>query len=102
MFLAQMKMTAVAIAAVRDRAAAIKAIHRIFSELGLLSFCEIAYFDQAEHFWRTVHPLSAGPFDRLVKIEDLEAAVKEDLEREVLYREFVRLFEPKKKPGENE
>ena len=48
---------------VGDQRAAVRAIHALMSELGLLTVSQIAYFDRDEVFWRSVYPEKAGLFD---------------------------------------
>src|SRR5664279_207743 len=48
-----------------DRNPGLRAVERVIKGMGLWEVCEIAYFDKAEDYWRTIHPYGALPFDRL-------------------------------------
>jgi hypothetical protein len=48
-----------------DRNPVLRAIKQVMTELGWWALCELAFFDQAEGYWRTVHqpfhPLNEAP-----------------------------------------
>jgi hypothetical protein len=54
---------------VDSRLAAFGAMRDSLDALGVLEQSEIAFYDQDEQFWRTVHPLPAEPFDRFLTPE---------------------------------
>jgi hypothetical protein len=68
-----------------DRNPVLRAIEHVIKEMGLWEICELAYFDKAEDYWRTIHPYGAPPFDRFFTPDNFRFA-KERLD---LYRESL-------------
>ena len=58
----------------RDRNPALRAIERVVKEMGLWEVCELAFFDEAEDYWRTIHPHGAPPFDRFLTPDNFRVA----------------------------
>ena len=67
----------VQIITVRERGPALQAVHAALDEIGILGVCQIAYLDWDEIYWRTVHPLDAGPFDHFLDPDKAAAADRE-------------------------
>jgi len=59
--------------AASNRNLTLRAIEVVLKEMGLWELCEVAFFDEAEGFWRTVQPSGAPPFDRLLSECNVEA-----------------------------
>lgn len=57
-----------------DRNPLLRAVERVIKEMGLWKICEVAFFDKAEGYWRTIHPYGAPPFDRFLTSDNFKAA----------------------------
>jgi hypothetical protein len=68
----------------------LRAVHQTIGELGLLRIClvEIAFYDQAEGYWRSLYPTGAAPFDRFLAPELLLASK----ERWSQYGDLIKLL----------
>jgi hypothetical protein len=62
-----------------DRDRALGTLREAARRYEVRDFCEIAWRDDAEQVWRTVHPTEAEPFDRLLNPELLRK-VRAELE----------------------
>ena len=62
------------IASVKERRAGLRALMNFAREFGFENRAEVAYFDAAEGYWRTVHPGGAPPFARFLEQPQLDAA----------------------------
>ena len=57
-----------------DRNPVLRAVERVIKEMGLWETCELAFFDKAEAYWRTIHPYGAAPFDRFFTLDNFRFA----------------------------
>ncbi len=58
---------------VQDRKAGLCALHETARDFGLLEYVEIAFYDAAEGYWRSVHPQPSAPFDRFLTPQNFES-----------------------------
>src|ERR1017187_1427909 len=61
----------------QDHNAALRAVEQVLKEMGFWESCEVAFFDKAEGYWRTIHPYGAAPFDLLLSKDNIEAAMQQ-------------------------
>jgi hypothetical protein len=61
----------------QDRNPALRAVLQTIKELGLLELCEVAFYDRAEAYWRTIHPYGAAPFDRFLSEVNIKTALQQ-------------------------
>ncbi len=82
---------------VQDRRGGLRVLHDTARDFGLLAYCEIAFFDGAENYWRTVYPQPAAPFARFLTPEKFQAS-EELVHEEISWTETV-LAELKSRTG---
>ena len=57
-----------------DRNPLLRSVERAIKEMVLWEICEVAFFDEAEGYWRTIHPYGAPPFERFLTSDNFKVA----------------------------
>lgn len=86
---------------VQDRNAGLRLLLKTVEHMRIGVFCEVAAWDEAEGYWRTVQPMPAKPFDRFFAPEAI-AAAEEAIRRdnEILGAIERRINENSRRPNE--
>ena len=72
--------------ATQDRNPALRAVEQVIKEMELWGLCEVAFFDKAERYWRTIHPYGAAPFNRLLSQSNIDTATQQLAAEEEMIR----------------